>query len=127
MKKALYMYVREIVGLRSSAYAHQRTISCISYIIRKYLYLVCSYIEQTNTYIAGAESVDKASVALLTLQNLLGSLNRIKNPDKVTPPPAKMIFLGKILNSKDLTTTITEENLQEIGHILNQWLLFTHC
>ena len=61
-ENAFYMYVREIFCLRSSAYACQRTISCIPYLMRKYSYLVCSYIDD----IAGAESVDKASVALLT-------------------------------------------------------------
>ena len=122
-KNAFYVYVREIFGLRSSAYACQRTISCIPYLMRKYSYLVCSYLDD----IAGAESVNKASLALLTLQNLLGSLNLIENPDKVTLPATKMIFLGILLNSEDFTMTIPEQKLYEIRILLNQWLSYITC
>ena len=122
-KSSYYVYVREIFGLRSSAYACQRTISSIPYLMRKNSYLVCSYLDD----IAGAESVSKAFSALLTLQNLLGSLNLIENPDKVTLPATKMIFLGILLNSEDFTMTIPEEKLQEIRVLLNEWLSYDSC
>ena len=79
---------------------------------------MCSYLDD----IAGAQSVSKAFSALLTLLYLLGSLNLIENPDKVTLPATKMIFLDILLNSKDFTMAIPEEKLQEIRVLLNEWL-----
>lgn len=122
-KHAYYVYIRQIFGLRSSAYACQRVTSAITYLMQQNSYSVCNYLDD----LAGAESIHKASTAYLSLQNLLRSLNLIENIDKATPPAVEMEFLGILLNSENFTMTIPPRKLQSIRQQLRDWIHKQYC
>ncbi len=116
-KDQLFVYTREIFGLRSSALACQRTTLCIKYLFELAGYDCCVFLDD----IGGADTPDKAPTAFSTLQALLRALNLWESDEKALGPATKMIFLGILLNSMDFTMTIPPAKLAAARELLHAW------
>ena len=56
------------------------------------------------------------------LGNLLNSCGLEESEDKATPPSTKMVFIGVLFNTTDMTLSVTPERVQEILDLVEIWL-----
>ena len=56
------------------------------------------------------------------LGNLLNSCGLEESKDKATPPSTKMVFIGVLFNTTDMTLSVTPERVQEILDLVEIWL-----
>ena len=56
----------------------------------------------------GAESADQSVAAFQALADLLHSLGLSTSPDKDSPPSTSMVFLGVLVNTTDMTISVTD-------------------
>lgn len=111
------------MGLRSSAHIAQRVSDSIKYMCFILGILIINYIDD----LAGAECMQKAAKAYQELGNLLYNCGLEESVSKACSPCTKMIFLGTMFDTEELTLSITSERLQEILLLVDQWLQKTHA
>lgn len=116
-RNSIFIYIREIFGLRTSALACQRTTSCVTYLYGKAGYECCNYLDD----IGGADSPARARLAYVTLGKLLEQLNLWEKVEKAAEPSTRMVFLGILLDSTEFTLTIPSEKLAAARQLLEVW------
>lgn len=121
-RHALYFDVAPPFGLRSSAMMCQNTTSAVTFMYNKLGYSCTNYIDDFG----GAETPDKAATAFQALGDLLNSLGLSTSPDKDSPPAPSMVFLGVLVNTIDMTISVTSDRLQELHSRCETLLSATH-
>lgn len=116
---SLFVYIREMFGLRTSALACQRTTSCVTYLFAKAGYHCCNYLDDFG----GADTPDRAQLAYQMLELLLQKLNLWENTQKAALPSTSMTFLGIQLDSTNFTLTIPPDKLKAARELLHSWSL----
>ena len=105
-------------GLRTSALCMQRTAEAISWIHGKKGYLSRPYLDNFG----GAEaSLGRAEEALGTLQEIMAELGVVEAVKKICRPAQKMVWLGLLYDSIEMTITIPPDKLQEIMEEIRFW------
>ncbi|MFA8342383.1 MAG: hypothetical protein ACEPO8_05370, partial [Rhodothermaceae bacterium] len=108
----LYFDVAPPFGLRSSAMMCQRTTSAVTHMYDALGFHCTNYIDEFG----GAEIPEKSSEAFHTLGSLLASLGLESSPEKESPPSTSMVFLGILINTDDMTISVTPDRLLELTH-----------
>lgn len=104
-------------GLRSAAMACQRTTSAVKYIFHKQGRSVENYLDDFG----GVDSPEKAQASFQALGNLLSQLGLVEANSKVLPPSTKMVFVGVLCNSDNMTISVTPERLTRVNEELARW------
>ena len=119
-----YMDICPPFGLRSAAMMMQRTSKAVSFIQGKLGYIVYPYIDDF-----GGGEIDKikAEAALSSLQNTLVDLGLDEAKHKVCEPTQKMIWLGILFDTINMTMSIPEQKLKDIMEELKCWASCTHA
>ena len=113
-----YMDVCPPFGLRSSALFMQRTSEAISYVHRKAGYISRPYLDDFG----GAEATRaEAHRALTSLQAILNDLGVREAVHKVCGPAQRMIWLGLLYDTLEMTISIPPEKMEEIMCLIEQW------
>ena len=72
---------------------------------------------------AGCESsLDKAMASFTILGNLMESLGLVESVDKACPPSTKMVFLGVLFDTIQMTMSVPAEKIQELRVELDHWV-----
>lgn len=106
----LYFDIAPPFGLRSSAMMCQRTTSAVMHM---YQVLGCSCTNYIDDF-GAAEILEKSSAAFHALSTLLVSLGLESLPEKDSPPNTSMVFLGILVNTDDMTVSVTPDRLHEL-------------
>ena len=112
------------MGLRSAAYICQRVTNAVRFI------LVNHFGQEVINYLddfAGCEDVHNACLAYDRLGWVLKECGLEESVEKASPPSTKMVFLGVLFNTEDLTLSITPERLNEISGLVKFWLEKDKC
>ena len=72
--------------------------------------------------LAGAEKWDRADNAFADLGKVLNNSGILESKEKACGPSTKIIFLGVMFDTVNMTLTITPERLIEISLLLVFWL-----
>ena len=112
-----YYDVTLSMGSKSAAYCCQRTTNAITYIFNKFGYDDINYLDD----LGAAEEESKAEEAYDCLGWILDTIGIRESKKKACPPACIVIFLGILYNSLTMTMQITQERLQEIKTLLQQW------
>ena len=105
-------------GLRTSSLFMQRTSEAISFIHGKAGFFSRPYLDDFG----GAErTYEQAFKALSSLQGILRELGVREAIHKVCGPTQRMVWLGLLYNTIDMTISIPEEKLLEIMELLKVW------
>ena len=113
----IFVYIREIFGLRTSALACQRTTACIQHLFQQEGYDCCVFLDD----IGGADTPERAHAAYQSLKTLLKLLGLWESEEKAIGPVTSMVFLGLLLNSLDFTITIPPAKLAAARQLLLSW------
>ena len=106
------------MGLRSAAYICQRVTNAIRFMCQMLHIAIVNYLDD----FAGAEQPDLALKSFQELGNLLVSCGIEESAEKACPPSTKMIFIGVLFDTDELTLSVTEERVNEILELVNTWL-----
>ena len=113
-----YLDICPPFGLKTSALFMQRTSEAISYIHGCHGFLSRPYLDDFG----GAEhSLARADAALDTLQSIMAELGVVEATRKVCRPSQVMVWLGILFNTIEMTMTIPDEKMAEIGEVLREW------
>ena len=105
-------------GLRTSALFMQRTSEAICFIHGKAGFLSRPYLDDFG----GAErTYDRAFEALSTLQDILRNLGVREAVHKVCGPAQRLVWLGLLYDTNNMTISIPKEKLEEIMELLKMW------
>ena len=88
----------------------QRTTSAVTYIYESLSYHCTNYID----HLGSAETPEHFSAAFQALGALLARLGLEISPDKDSPPSTCMVFLGILVNTEDMTVSVTPDRVQEL-------------
>jgi len=122
-KGDIFIDIVEVFGLRSAAYACQRTTSVIPFLMGTQNFSCTNYLDDFG----GAEVPERAQQAFDTLGSLLQTLGLQENRGKAEPPATSMIFLGILLDTTTMSLTIPIAKLQEVRLLLQTWLARSHA
>ena len=111
-------------GLRSAAMMMQRTSQAVSYIHALKGYQSFPYIDDFG---GGETNYHRSNNALRTLQQILHDLGLAEAIKKVCEPNQKMIWLGILFNTVDMTMSIPKEKLDSILDDIKVWDGRTHA
>ena len=106
------------IGLRSAAYICQRVTHSIRFMCQMLHIAIVNYLDD----FAGAEPPDLALKSFQELGNLLVSCGIEESAEKTCPPSTKMISIGVLFDTDELTVSVTEEQVNEILELVNTWL-----
>ena len=106
------------MGLRSAAFICPRVTNAIRYMCQMMQIVVLNYLDD----FAGAESPELASRSYLELGNILCSCGIEESKEKACPPSIKMTFIGVLLDTEELTLSVTPERVQDILDLVHTWL-----
>ena len=112
-KGAFYFDLYLSMGLRSAAFICQRVTDAIRYMRQMMQIAVLNYLDDFG----GADTPELALKAYEELGHVLISC-RIKG----LSPKHKMVFIGVMFDTEDLTLSVTAERLQEILELVDSWL-----
>jgi hypothetical protein len=104
------------MGLRSAAYICMRTTSAIRFVCSKNDIDILNYLE------AGCELPEKSQFVLNILGDLLKCCGIEESMEKATPPSTKIVFLGILFDTDNLSISIDENTLSEIIDLATVWL-----
>ena len=106
------------MGLRSAAYICQRVTNAIRFMCQMLHIVILNYLDD----FAGAEKPELALKPFQELGNLLVSRGIEESKEKACPPSTKMVFIGVLFDTDDLTLSVTAESVQEILELVSTWL-----
>ena len=106
------------IWLSSSAYICQRVTNAIRFMCHMLHIVILNYLED----FAGAEKPELALKPFQELGNLLVSCGIEESKEKACPPSTKMVFIGGLFDTDDLTLSVTAEKVQEILELVSTWL-----
>ena len=112
------------MGLGSAAYMCMRTTSAIAYICKDIGIDILNYLDDLAV---GCESPEKSWDAFNNLGHILGRCGFEESVEKACPPNTKMIFVGILFDTKNLTISIDEQRLAEISQLVLDWLIKQVC
>ena len=72
--------------------------------------------------LSGCELPEKSLFALNVLSDLLKCCGIEESMEKATPPSPKMVFIGILFDTDNLTISIDENRLSEIIDLVTVWL-----
>ena len=98
------------MGLRSAAYICMRATTAIKYMCKKNDIEILNYLDD----LAGCETVDKSNFAFEYLGNLLKECGIEESVEKASPPCTKMMFIGILFDTENMTISIDKNRLDEI-------------
>lgn len=107
-----------VMGLSTGCRACQRMTSCLRYIHGEMGYYLCNFIDD----MVGAEFPEIAQRAYEALGRTIRDLGLVESEDKQVPPTTQMEFLGNLLNSVDMTISVTPDRILELQNELQTWL-----
>ena len=105
------------MGLRSAAYICQRVTNAIRFMCQMLHIAILNYLDD----FAGAEKPELALKSFQGLGNRLVSCGIEESKEKACPPSTKMVFIGVLFNTDDLTLSVTAERVQEILELVSMW------
>jgi hypothetical protein len=114
----LYFNTTLPFGLRSAAMACQRTTNAVSHIMHNQGHSVVNYVDDFG----GVETPDRIQQAFLYLSQLFSSLGIEESVDKILFPSVRMIFLGVLVDSVNMTVEVPLDKLLQIKQELECWL-----
>ena len=100
-----------------------RTTSAIAYICKDIGIDILNYLDD----LAGCESPEKSWDAFNNLGHILDRCGFEESVEKACPPNTKMIFVGILFDTKNLTISIDEQRLAEISQLVLNWLIKQVC
>lgn len=106
------------MGLRSSAHICQRVTNAFAFMMFKFGFCVCNYLDD----FCGVEKKESAKFAFTLLRELFIKSGIEEALDKACPPSEIMVLLGILFNSRSMTMEVTKERLEEIRMLVNAWL-----
>ena len=109
-RDSLYFDIAPPFGLRSSAMMCQTTTSAVTFMYQNLGYSCTNYIDDFG----GAETPTKSAAAFQALGDLLRCLGLSTSPDKDSPPATSMVFLGVLVDTTDMTVSVTPDRLSEL-------------
>jgi hypothetical protein len=109
------------MGLRSAAYMCMRTTS--AYICKDIGRDILKYLDD----LAGCESPEKSWDAFNNLGKILDRCGFEESVEKACPPNTKMIFVGILFDTKNLTISIDGQRLAEISQLVLDLLTKQVC
>ena len=115
---AFYFDLYLSMGLRSAAFICQRVTDAIRYMCQMMQIAVLNYLDD----FAGADTPELALKAYEELGNVLISCGIEESKEKACPPSTKMVFIGVMFDTEDLTLSVTPERVQEILELVESWL-----
>ena len=107
------------MGLRSAAYMCMRTTSSIACICKDIL----NYLDD----LAGCENLEKSWAAFNNLGHIHDRYGFEESVEKASPPNTKIIFVGIVFDTKNLTISIDEQRLAEISQLVLDCLTNQVC
>lgn len=111
------------MGLRSAAYICMRTTSAIRFMCLKNDIDILNYLDD----LAGCELPEKSKFAFNFLGELLKCCGIEESMEKATHPSTKMVFIGILFDTENLTISIDENRLSEIIDLVTVWLDKCSC
>ena len=121
-RDSLYFDIAPPFGLRSSAMMCQTTTSAVTFMYQNLGYSCTNYIDDFG----GAENPTKSAAAFQALGDLLRCLGLSTSPDKDSPPATSMVFLGVLVDTTDMTVSVTPDRLSELQPRCTSRLSVTH-
>lgn len=114
-----HMFVDRVLpmGLRSSAHICQRVTDAVRYMASVLEVMILNYIDD----LAGAEVSSKAHYAFSTLRTILQNCGLEESMEKAAAPSHRMIFLGIMFDTVEMSLEIDEERISEILLLLSVW------
>ena len=106
------------MGLRSAAYICQRVTNSIRFMCQMLCIAIVNYLDD----FAGADKPELALKSFQELGNLLVSCGIEESKEKACPPSTKMVFIGVLFDTDDLTLSVTAERVLEILELVDSWL-----
>lgn len=111
------------MGLRSAAHICQRVTDAIRYMCQMLHIAILNYLDD----FAGADKPELAPKSFVELGKLLVSCGIEESKEKACPPSTRMVFIGVLFDSEELTLSVTPERLLEIQELLEVWLQKSHA
>ena len=71
--------------------------------------------------LGGAEVEGKAHAAFMTLGEILDDIGILESKSKACSPSRKMLFLGILIDTENMTVSIDQSRLDEVKKLLNDW------
>ena len=117
-----YIYFDKVLsmGLKRAAFIAQRVTTAIKYICQILGISIENYLDD----LAGADCPEKAWKSYQELRNILEFCGLEESVEKACPPATRMVFIGVLFNTETLTLLVTQERLEEIKLLVQNWLKF---
>jgi len=114
-----FMYVDRVLpmGLRSAALICQRLTNAVTFIYHKWGWDAINYLDDFG----GVEVWEYAQEAFDELRKLLIACGLEESMVKACAPSTCMVFLGILLDTVNLTLSVTSDRLTEILELLQVW------
>ncbi|CAC5409966.1 unnamed protein product [Mytilus coruscus] len=110
------------MGLRSAAYICMRT-NAIAFICQNMGVDILNYLDD----LAGWDIPPSNDDAYAKLGFILQKCGAEESIEKACPPSTKMIFIGILFDSENMTISIDTQRLSEILQLVSNWLCSTDC
>ena len=105
-------------GLRPASMACQGTSTAVTFIyFNEFGYLCINYIDDFGE----ACAPDQVHHAFLTLKTLFSELGLVDSPEKESPPATRMVFLGLLYDTVEMSVRVPEDKLSEIVSLTKLW------
>ena len=111
------------MGLRSSAMCCQRITNAVKYIFEQLGYKVVPYLDDLGSAAKWSDAKDTFD----QLGDLLIQVGLTESVNKACEPSTKMLFLGVLFDTDKLTLKVSDERLDEIMMLLQEWIGKTHA
>ncbi len=118
-----YVDVKLPMGLRSAALICQRVTNAVRYMCEQRGCVLTNYLDD----FAGCATWEMADQDFDTVGSVLRNCGLAESIDKACSPATKMVFLGVMFDTDNLTLEITPDRLTEIEDELKTWLTKTYC
>ena len=105
-------------GLRSAALCCQRVTDAIAFLIRQDGYFVINYIDDFG----GVDTPGRAGEAFACLRQVLLDLGVDEAVDKAVEPSTTLVFLGVLIDTVNMTVSVTCDRMLEVTAELDRWL-----
>ena len=117
-----YIYFDKVLslGLKRAAFIAQRVTTAIKYICQ----ILGISIENYLNGLAGADCPEKAWKSYQELRNILEFCGLEESVEKACPPVTRMVFIGVLFDTETLILLVTQERLEEIKLLVQNWLKF---
>ncbi|XP_063418371.1 uncharacterized protein LOC134701158 [Mytilus trossulus] len=111
------------MGLRSAAYICMRTTNAIAFMCQNLGIDILNYLDD----LVGCDSPSSSDDAYCKLGLILQNCGIEESFEKACPPSTKMMFIGILFDSENMTISIDTQRLSEILQLVSNWLCNTNC